>query len=135
MIVVDASAIVELLSKQPSDRELTERILGGQTLHAPHLLDVEVTHALGGLVRRNAMSSDRASDARIDAADLRIVRYPHAPLLGRAWELRNTLNTYDGVYVALAEALEAPLVTCDARLARARGHDAQIELFEPSIIL
>ena len=132
MIVIDASAIVEFVSQQPMNRDLARRILGGETFHAPHLLDVEVTHALRGLVSRNAISSDRASDARADAADLRIVRYPHVPLLGRAWELRDTLSTYDGVYVALAEALQAPLVTCDARLARASGHDAQIELFAPS---
>ena len=132
MIVVDASAIVEYVSQQPMNRDLARRILGGQTLHAPHVLDVEMTHALRGLVRRNAMSSDRASDARVDAADLKIVRYPHVPLLGRAWELRDTLSTYDGVYVALAEVLEAPLVTCDARLARVSGHDARIELFAPS---
>lgn len=78
------------------------------------------------------MGSDRASDARIDASELRMVRYPHIPLLGRAWELRHSLSTYDGVSVALAELLRAPLVTCDARLAQASGHDAEIELFAPS---
>jgi predicted nucleic acid-binding protein len=77
-------------------------------------------------------SSDRASDARIDAADPRITRYPHVPLLGRAWELRDSLGVYDAVYVALAELLEAPRVTCDERLARAGGHDADVELFAPS---
>ena len=129
VIVVDASAIVEFVARQPADFDLARRILGGRDLHAPHLLDVEVTQALRALVSRSALSSDRASDARIDAADLRITRYPHLPLLARAWELRHSLSTYDGVYVALAEALRAPLVTCDARLARASGHDAEIELF------
>lgn len=132
MIVVDASAIVEFVARQPVDRDLARRILGESELHAPHLLDVEVTQALRGLVNRREVSSDRASDARVDAADLRVVRYPHLPLLGRAWELRNSLSTYDGVYVALAELLHAPLVTCDARLAQASGHDAVIELFAPS---
>lgn len=67
----------------------------------------------------------------MDASEMRITRYPHVPLLQRAWELRDTLSTYDPVYVALAEALRAPLVTCDARLAATTGHDAEIELFAP----
>lgn len=132
MIVVDASAIVEFVARQPVNRDLARRILGGHELHAPHLLDVEVTHVLRRFVSRRELSSDRASDARIDAADLRITRYPHVPLLGRAWELRDSLGVYDAVYVALAELLEAPLVTCDERLARAPGHDAEIELFAPN---
>jgi len=132
VIVVDASAVVDFVARQSMNRELARRILDEHDLHAPHLLDVEVAQALRGLVNRNEISSDRASDARIDAADLRIVRYPHLPLLGRAWELRNSLSVYDGVYVALAELLQAPLVTCDAHLARAPGHAAEIELFSPS---
>ena len=129
MIIVDASAVVEFVAREPVNRDLARRILGDPELHAPHLMDVEVTHALRGLVARGELSVDRASDARVDAADLRIVRYPHRPLLGRAWELRQTLSTYDGVYVALAELLAAPLVTCDARLAQVPGHEAEIELF------
>ena len=129
MLVVDASAVVELFVRQPRNTDLADRVLGDPQLHAPHLVDVEVTHALRGLVARGELSGDRASDARVDAADLRMVRYPHLPLLRRAWELRQSLSTYDGVYVALAELLEAPLVTCDARLAEAPGHTASIELY------
>lgn len=129
MIVVDASAVVEVVAYRQIDA-LPDRLQGG-TLHAPHLIDVEVTHALRGLVARGELSIDGASHARTDAAEMNITLYPHALLLERAWQLRDTLSTYDGVYVALAELLPAPLVTCDARLATAPGHDAQIELFAP----
>lgn len=132
MIVVDASAIVESLALTTRALELSRRMTSDGDFHAPHLVDVEVTHALRRLVASGELSSDRASDARMDAADLLIRRYPHRPLLARAWELRDNLTVYDGVYVALAELLGAPLVTCDARLAQSPGHDAQIELFAPS---
>ena len=132
MIVVDASAVIDVLVPERADPTLTERLRGDGNLHAPHLVDVEVTHVLRRLVASGELSSDRASDARVDAAELRIQRYPHRPLLERAWELRNYLSVYDAVYVALAELLEAPLVTCDARLARASGHTAAIELFSSS---
>jgi predicted nucleic acid-binding protein len=132
VIVVDASAVVDLVVHEPPDPALTARLRDDADLHAPHLLDVEVTHALRRLVATGALSSDRASDARLDAADLLILRYPHAALLERAWELRDNLSVYDGVYVALAELLEAPLVTCDARLADAPGHHAEIELYPPA---
>ena len=132
MIVVDASAVIELVAREPADPALTERLRGDGSLHAPHLIDVESTHALRRLVAVGELSSDRASDARSDVAHLQIMRYPHGALLDRTWELRHNLSVYDGVYVALAELLRAPLVTCDARLASAPGHDAEIELFAPS---
>ena len=131
MIVVDASAIVEYVVRDPASPELARRMFDGR-LHAPHLIDVEVTHALRSLVARGDLSGNRASDARMDSSDLRIARYPHLPLLARAWELRDTLSAYDAVYVALAEILPAPLVTCDARLAKTSGHNAEIELFAPA---
>lgn len=130
MIVVDASAVVDVVVHE--DPVLAGRLREGGDLHAPHLVDVEVTHALRRLVASGELSSDRASDARVDAADLLIMRYPHLALLERAWELRDNLTVYDAVYIALAELLQAPLVTCDARLAQAPGHDAEIELFAPS---
>ncbi len=132
MIVVDASAIVESVVLERHIPELSDRLTNDGDLHAPHLVDVEVLHALRRLVASGALSSDRASDARVDAANLLIMRYPHLGLLERAWELRDNLTVYDAVYVALAELLDAPLVTCDARLAQAPGHDAEIELFAPS---
>jgi predicted nucleic acid-binding protein len=116
VIVLDASAAVDLLAADGD-------------LHAPHLIDVEIAQALRRLAAAGALSGDRATDALQDAALLPVRRYPHLALVERAWELRHTLAVYDGVYVALAELLEAPLVTCDRRLARASGHDAVVEVF------
>ncbi len=130
MIVVDASAIVDYVTHR-SRPDLARRMVDA-VLHAPHLVDVEVAHALRGVAARGELSSDRVSDALRDAAEMRIKHYPHRPLLVRAWQLRDNLSIYDAVYVALAELLEAPLVTCDARLAAASGHDAEIELFAPA---
>lgn len=131
MIVVDASAVVDYVALRQVDA-LPNRLTRSGTLHAPHLLDVEATHALRGLVARGELSLDGVSSARTDAAEMRITLYPRALLLERAWQLRDTLSTYDAVYIALAELLPAPLVTCDARLAATRGHDAEIELFAPA---
>jgi predicted nucleic acid-binding protein len=130
VIVIDASAVVEVVGYRRIEG-LRERVHRSGTLHAPHLIDVEVTHAVRGLVARGQLSSDGAFLARRDAAEMSVTLYPHALLLERAWQLRQTLSTYDAVYVALAELLPAPLVTCDARLAAAHGHDAEIELFAP----
>lgn len=128
MIVVDASAVVEVVAHRRIEA-LPERLDTGGTLHAPHLIDVEVTHAMRGLVARGELSVDGAFLARRNAAEMSMTLYPHALLLERAWQLRHTHSTYDAVYIALAELLPAPLVTCDARLASSRGHDAEIELF------
>lgn len=129
MIVLDASAAVDLLVTRASSPALAERVLDAGDLHAPHLIDVEIAQALRRLAAAGALSDDRATDARSDAALLPIVRYPHLALLERAWELRDRVSTYDGVYLALAELLGAPLVTCDRHLARVRGHDAAVEVF------
>ena len=129
MIVVDASALVDLTAVR-AHRALRARLREGD-LHAPHLVDVEFTNALRGLVARGDLSADDAAQARADAAALSLTRYPHPLLVERAWELRHVMSAYDGVYVALAELLPAPLITCDARLARTAGHDAVIEVFAP----
>ena len=131
MIVVDASAVVEVVARRQVEA-LPARLKRGGTLHAPHLIDVEVMHALRSLVSRGELTIDRASDARTDAAEMDITLYPHALLLARAWELRDTVSAYDGVYIALAELLPAPLITCDVRLARSSSHKAEIELFAPA---
>jgi predicted nucleic acid-binding protein len=129
VIVVDASAVVDVVVPGRADPELTELLRMDGDLHAPHLVDVEVTQALRRLVRARELADDRASDARVDVADLPITRHPHRALLDRAWQLRHNLSVYDAVYIALAELLQAPLVTCDARLAQAFGHGAEIQLF------
>ena len=92
------------------------------------LLDVEVVQGLRRLVRIGQLSSVRARQAFADLTDLDLHRHSHLDLLGRAWKLRENLTAYDATYVALAEALAAPIVTCDSPLAKAPGHHARIEL-------
>lgn len=132
MIVVDASAVVAVLSARRPSRQLVDRLAADGDLHAPHLLDVEVLHALRHMTARGVLSLDRAQDVRADFADLVVMRYPHAPLADRVWELRHNVTAYDGLFVALAEALGVPLISCDARLASAPGTVAAIELFAPT---
>lgn len=129
MIVVDTSAVVAVLTARCPPRQLVDRLTGDGDLHAPHLLDVEVLHALRRMTARGALSYDRADDARADFADLLVTRYPHPPLADRVWALRENVTAYDGMFVALAEALDVPLVTCDARMASAPGAAATIERF------
>ena len=129
MIVVDASAVTELLLHTRLGGRVTERLFRkADELHAPHLLDVEVVQALRRLVRIGDVGSERAEEALQDLAILAIRRHPHFDLLSRAWELRDNLTVYDAMYVALAEATNAPLITCDARLGMAPDHTAQVEV-------
>ena len=130
MLVVDTSAVLGALVGRPSDRRLVDRLSSDGDLCAPHLLDVELLHALGRLVIGGQLGEDRAADARDDFADLAIARYDHVDLADRTWELRHNLSAYDATFVALAELLAVPLVTCDARLADAPGNRAAIELYE-----
>lgn len=129
MIVVDTSAFIGALAGLPADPQLVGRLRDDGDLHAPHLVDVEVCHALRRLVATGRLSDDRANDARSDFADLVVARYPHGPLMDRMWDLRHNLTAYDAAFVALSESLGVPLITCDARLATARGHEARVELF------
>jgi len=98
------------------------------SLHAPHLLDVEVAQVLRRYVRDKTITAQRGEEALNDLNDLSLNRYPHDFLIPRVWELRATLTAYDAVYVALAELLDAPLLTCDRRIASAPDHHANIEL-------
>lgn len=129
MIVLDSSAALEVLVRRPLDGSLFERIAAAREIHAPHLIDVEVLNGLRRLLRRGAIDANRATDARGDLSDLAIIRYPHALLLERMWSLRENLSAYDAAYVALAESLDVPLITCDARLATSPGPTATFELF------
>lgn len=128
VLVVDTSAVLESLVGERSDTALASRMATDGDLHAPHLIDIELLNALRGLVRAGNLSPDRAADARLDFADLTIVRYGHEPLADRIWELRENLTAYDAAFVGLAEALDAPLITCDAALGSAPGHTARVEL-------
>jgi predicted nucleic acid-binding protein len=129
MIVVDASAMIEALLRTPAAAAVEARLFEpGETLHAPHLLDVEVAQVIRRYVANGDIAANRGREALDDLADLRLRRYPHDWLLPRIWELRHNLTAYDAAYVALAEALDAPLLTRDRRLAAAVGPRARIEL-------
>ena len=130
MIVLDASAAVDWLLQTSAGQSIEMRIYSRhETLHAPHLLDLEVTQVLRRLARQGVVPAHRADEAVRDLLDLRIARYPHLVLLPRIWQLRHNLSAYDAAYIVLAEKLGAALVTRDSRLASASGHAASVELF------
>lgn len=129
MIVVDASVIIEVLLQTEAGRAITGTLLDGRdTLHAPHLLDVEVTQVLRRFVQRGELYESRAREAIDTLREFPLRRYPHEPLLGRIWALRENLTAYDAAYVALAEGLRSPLVTRDRRLAAAPGISATVDV-------
>ena len=127
MIVLDASAAIEVLIGEPNET-LAARLARAAVLHAPHLLDTEVLHVLRRLEQQGRLTGDEVGAARQLFGLLEIDRYPHIPLSPRVWELRPVLSAYDATYVALAEALEATLVTTDHRIAGASGLHAQVEV-------
>jgi predicted nucleic acid-binding protein len=100
-------------------------------VHIPHLAVIETASALRALVRMSKLSESRAHGALQDLVELPAVRHPHEPLLERVWQLRANLTAYDAAYVALAESLDATLVTCDRRLRRAPLPGITIEVIEP----
>lgn len=128
MIVVDSSAVVDALSAVDGTDELRARMTA-EELHAPMLLDFEVVSALRGLTLGGRLTATRAEDLLGDLEDLPLRRWAAAdPLRRRAFALRDNLSSYDASYVALAEALDCPLLTRDVRLARSAGHAAKIEV-------
>jgi len=128
LIVVDASAFVEMLLRTPAGKRVSTRVLRpGETMHAPHLTDVEVLHVLRRYGASGSLTSVRADEAVADFLKLRIHRHRHRHLAPRIWELRHNMSAYDAAYIALAETLAAPLLTADARLARAPHHRVTIE--------
>jgi predicted nucleic acid-binding protein len=127
---MDASATINWLLQTSAGKQIENRIYtGNETLHAPHLLDLEVTQVLRRLVRQNIVPTIRAEQALTDLEDLRLNRYPHTLFLQRIWQLRHNLSAYDAAYIALAEQLGAPLITRDAQLASISSHSAKIEVF------
>ena len=129
MIVADASAMLEVLLRTPAAPAIEERLFeGGETLHAPHLIDLEVVQVLRRYAAAGEISAERAREALDDLAAFRLRRWAHEPLTLRIWDLRQNLTAYDAAYVALAEALGAPLLTRDRRLASAPGIRARVEV-------
>ena len=129
MIVADASALLEMLLRTDAGNVVVERLLRrGESIHAPALVDLEVAQVLRRYVARGEMTAPRAQAALGVMAGMPMDRYTHESLLPRIWQLRDNLTAYDAAYVALAEGLRAPLLTCDARLANARGIRAVVEL-------
>ena len=124
-IVADASILVEVLVVRPTT---TPEALDGDVIHAPHLVDIEVTQALRRLHRAGVIEHAVAVGARTALLDIVSHRYPHDVLLERIWELRANLTAYDAAYVALAEMLDLPLLTSDAGLAAAPGLRCRVEL-------
>lgn len=125
MIVVDASVMVEALI---GGDVAVDRLAAGEPLAVPHLLEAEVGSALRSQVMAGGMAADVAKGALDDLAEMWLLRYEHDLLFDRAWELRHNLSFYDGLYVALAEWHDVPLVTVDARLANAPGVKAAVEV-------
>ncbi len=128
MIVVDASVIVTALADDGHDGDRVRDRLRGQRLVAPHVIDLEVVSAWRRLATANRLDERRVELALTDLLALRLERVGHGPLLGRCWELRANLTTYDAAYVALAEALTAVLLTADRRLAEAPGVRCAVEV-------
>ena len=130
MIVLDASAAIDWLLQTVAGQRIKTRIYArAESLHAPHLLDLEVAQVVRRMLREKIISAARADEAIEDLLDLRISRYPHSLLLPRIWHYRHTISAYDAAYVVLAEEIGATLITRDRQLASASGLGAAVEVF------
>lgn len=126
MIVIDAGVLTDFLLARPAAIEAVESEFFGrehEPLHAPELIEPETLNALRGLIRGGKITVERGSEAVFDLANVRLIRYPHAPLRARVWELRDRLTAYDASYLALAEALDGSVLLTgdDAVAAHARS--------------
>jgi predicted nucleic acid-binding protein len=129
LIVVDASAVVSLLLQLEEADAVMARVLSGRDRpQAPHLLDLEVAQVVRRYWRAGDITAARGEQAIRDLADLPLERHSHEPLLGRIWQLRNSVTAYDAAYIALAEALDAPLLTLDSALSRVPGVRIPVEV-------
>ncbi len=131
--VVDTSALVELFTVDaPESDSLLAGRLAGVIPHVPDIIDVEFHHALRGLLLGKKISSSRAEQARSLFGDTPKIRFRTADLTARIWSLRHNLGAYDACFIALAESLDVPLITCDDKQVGASGHQAEVEAFTPS---
>jgi predicted nucleic acid-binding protein len=129
MTVLDASAVIELLLGSERGHAIAARIAEPSlALHIPHLADLEVAQALRRYVRDGDLDARRAEEALADLRSLDVERHAHEPLLDRVWALRTNLTAYDAVYLALAEALDTSVLTCDARLSRSPVAAGRVDL-------
>jgi predicted nucleic acid-binding protein len=130
MIVADASVILEVLLNTAIGAEVDKQLFApGQTIQIPYLTDLEVLQVLRRYSRTTIISDIRAKEAIQDYTDMPLNRYPHSVLMPRIWELRHNFTAYDAAYIALAEALDSPLMTCDRAFATIRGHRAKVMVF------
>lgn len=137
VVVVDTSALIEVIAETdlPTGRKTDPALLTRLTSSAgcaPELIDAEALNVLRKLIGRNAITDDEATVAMRRVAESPIVRFSHRPLLADAWRMRHSVGGADSLFLALAEQLEAPLITCDKRLANSNGHKARIELYPVS---
>lgn len=128
-VVVDASVVIRLLANRQSDDLLRRRFFRPQPVHAPHLIDAEVASGIRGLLLGKKTTAERAEDMLADFMELPIVRHPMGPHLPRVMELRENFTAYDACYVAVAEAMEMPLLTRDAKFQRAVGHRVEVQVY------
>ncbi len=128
MIVVDASAMIESLLRAGDAKAVDARLFAAPSLHAPHLIDVEVAQVMRRIAERREISADQGRHALENLAAFPLTRHPHDLLLARMWRLRQNFTAYDAAYVALAEVLDAALLTRDRRLAAAAKRLVRVTL-------
>jgi predicted nucleic acid-binding protein len=128
VIVVDASVLAPALADDDADGDRVRERLRGERLAAPELIDLEVVSTIRRAARAGRLDDRRSGQALTDLATLPLHRVPHLPLLARVWELRDNLTAYDAAYVALAEALDALLLTADGPMGRAFGVRCEVEV-------
>ena len=131
-LIIDASMVVSALVDSGRDGRWAEALLVSDSLAAPHLLSAEASNILRRSALAGAISPEQASLAHADLLDLRVELFPYAPFASRIWELRENVTCYDAWYVAVAEALSAPLATLDIRLTKAPGPHCRFLVSEPS---
>ena len=131
MIVLDASAALELLLNTPRSATIADRVFAvDESLHAPHLIDLEIAQVLRRLVRKSEIEPNRALEVFEDFADLGITRYPHEMLLPTIWSMRDNATAYDAAYLALAVELDATLLTCDSALKSIPGYSRRVTVID-----
>ena len=129
--MIDSSALVEWLLRTPTGFRVAHRVLASSdALHAPELIFAEVPSAFKRMIVLRKTTVDAAEEGLRDLANLRLKTHPHLSLVRRVWDLRDSVSAYDAMYIALAERLDAPLLTCDRKLAATHGHQVHVEHFE-----